>query len=63
MTAIITLPSKCTGSGGGGGGEGQGGSNKGGDNPLSAFWRGYNELLDKQPLLTKVRCIIMHITY
>ncbi len=38
----------------GGGGGGQGGDgNKGGDNPLVAFWKGYNKLLKDQPLFTK----------
>lgn len=43
--------------GGGGDGEGGGGGggdgNKGGDNPFVAFWKGYNQMLKDQPLLTK----------
>lgn len=50
---LILLNPPHTGNGGGGGG-GQGGDgNKGGDNPLVAFWKGYNKLLKDQPLLTK----------
>lgn len=41
--------------GNGGNGGGSGDSGKGGDNPLMMFWKGYNDLLDKQPILTKVR--------
>lgn len=41
----------CTGGGGGGGQGGDG--NKGGDNPLVAFWKGYNKMLKDQPLFTK----------
>jgi protein Mpv17 len=44
----------AAGGGGGGGGGGQGGDgNKGGDNPLVAFWKGYNKMLKDQPLFTK----------
>lgn len=42
-----------TGGGGGGGGGGSGDGNKGGDNPLVVLWKGYNQLLKDQPLLTK----------
>lgn len=41
------------GTGGGGGDGGGGEGNKGGENPLQLLWKGYNQLLKDQPLLTK----------